>query len=157
MFRTEPPLSKAKGKRKKVKVIINSTDEKMGNWITIRTFTYAHEAHFAKVILESGGMEVLLKDEFITQVYSFYSTAIGGVKVQVRDYDYHDAVRILAESGYFPENPEKPSGITVWFDRFTSGFPLIGKTAVIIRFLILAAIILTIAVVSFVIIFLPST
>lgn len=128
----------------------------MSNWITIRTFTYTHEAHLARAILESGGIDVLLKDEFMTQIYSFYSTAIGGVKIQVRDSDYQDAVRILTESGYIPENPENPAKLTVWFDKFTSGFPFIGGTAVKIRFLILAAIILTIAVVSLVVLFLPS-
>ncbi len=120
----------------------------MSNWITIRTFTYTHEAQLAKAVLEAGGIEVFLKDELITQIYSFYSTAIGGVKLQVRDSDYQQAQCILNESGYLPENPENPARITVWFDKITSRLPFIGKTAVIIRFLILVAIILTIVVVT---------
>lgn len=139
-----------------VDIIIAIPKKTMSNWITIRTFTYTHEAQLAKAILESGGIEVLLKDEFITQVYSFYSTAIGGVKLQVMDSDYQDAMQVLTESGYIPENAEKSDRITVWFDKFTSSIPLIGKAAVKIRFLILVAIILTIAVVTCVIINLPS-
>jgi hypothetical protein len=67
---------------------------------TIITLTYPHEAHIVKAYLESQRVEVLLKDELTTQVNNFYSNAIGGVKVIVKESDYEIALNLLKEGGY---------------------------------------------------------
>lgn len=72
----------------------------MENWETILTFTYPPEAHMAQGFLESEGVESILKDEMTVQVQNFYSNAIGGVKLQVRDYDMEKAMTILESGGY---------------------------------------------------------
>lgn len=72
----------------------------MTNWITIITFIYPHEAHMAKGVLESEGVAVFIKDEMTAQVNNFYSTAIGGVKLQVSEEDQERALQILKETGY---------------------------------------------------------
>lgn len=72
----------------------------MNNWITVITFTYPSEAHMAQGFLESEGVESILKDEMTAQVNNFYSNAIGGVKIQVIDKDYENALSILKKGGY---------------------------------------------------------
>jgi len=72
----------------------------MTAWNTILTFTYPHEAHMAKAYLESNGIEVFIRDEMMAQVYSFYSNAIGGVKLQVRESDVEAGLKLLETGGY---------------------------------------------------------
>jgi len=64
-------------------------------FVTILTFTYAHEAFISQSKLESEGVTSYLKDENTTQIYGFYSNAIGGVKLQVLESDVQKAIEIL--------------------------------------------------------------
>ena len=45
-------------------------------FITVRTFTYSHEAAIIHALLESEGIGCYLKDELTAQVNPFYSNAI---------------------------------------------------------------------------------
>jgi len=74
------------------------------NWITIITFTYPHEAHMAQAYLESKGIDTIIKDELTTQVYNFYSNAIGGVKILVRESDCETGLNLLKDGGYIIED-----------------------------------------------------
>lgn len=50
----------------------------------------------------------MLKDELTTQVNNFYSNALGGVKVMVKEDDLERAQVALQQAGYLnPEEPEK--------------------------------------------------
>lgn len=61
--------------------------------VTIATFSYAEEAYLSKAKLQSEGIWCFVADEGIgTQIGSI---AIGGVKLQVREYDVPKAMRIL--------------------------------------------------------------
>lgn len=75
----------------------------MSNWITVITFIYPHEAHIAKSVLESEDIPVFIKDELTAQVNNFYSTAIGGVKVQVPETEKEKAIELLREAGFIKE------------------------------------------------------
>ena len=75
----------------------------MDNWITVSTFTFPVEAHMAGGFLESEGIVTMLKDELTVQVNSFYSNAVGGVKLQVKEHDYDEALMILQKGGYIVE------------------------------------------------------
>jgi len=66
------------------------------NWVTIQTFTYPQEAYIVQGKLESEGIETFLQDEFTTQIFNFYSNAIGGVKLQVPEDCVEEAMKILA-------------------------------------------------------------
>jgi len=78
----------------------------MDNWQTIITFTQPHDAHFAKGLLESEGIETIIRDELTAQVNNFYSNAIGGVKLDVKENDLVTATLILKEGGYIKETKE---------------------------------------------------
>ncbi|PKP02187.1 MAG: phosphoenolpyruvate synthase [Bacteroidetes bacterium HGW-Bacteroidetes-6] len=78
----------------------------MKNWKTIITFTQPHEAHFAKGLLESEGIETIIRDELTAQINNFYSNAIGGVRLDVKECDFVNATSILKEGGYIREVSE---------------------------------------------------
>lgn len=131
-------------------------ENKSENLITIMTFSYAHELAIIRGRLESDGIECFVKDELTAQVNPFYSNAIGGIKLQVRESDLEMALAILKESGYFKEEEVPASRIYKKFEDYTSKIPLINKMILEFRLIIVAALI--IAFVSFVIYFasLPS-
>ena len=67
----------------------------MKSLITVKTFTYPHEAYVIRGRLESEGIETFMQDEMTVQVHNFYSNAVGGVKLQVREKDAAQAREIL--------------------------------------------------------------
>ena len=70
----------------------------MNKLITIATYTYPHEMAIMRSKLEANGIECSAKDEFTVQVHNFYSNAIGGVKLQVKETDAERALAILKEN-----------------------------------------------------------
>lgn len=65
--------------------------------VTVNTYTLPHELAIHRSKLESMGIECFVKDELTVQVHNFYSNAIGGVKLQVKEIDLEDALMILQE------------------------------------------------------------
>ncbi len=91
-------------------------------------FTYPHEAHLAKTLLEAESIEVQVKDEHTIQAHPFYSNAIGGVKLQIRPTDYHTSAKILQRSGYNVQpSANTEQQITDKLDKFSAQLPIIGK------------------------------
>ena len=70
------------------------------NLITVVTFVYPHELGIPQSLLESEGIECFVRDEFTINVHPFYSNAIGGIKLQVRESDAQRALKILIEGGF---------------------------------------------------------
>ncbi len=118
-------------------------------FITVLTFTYPHELAIIRGRLESEGIECFAQDELTVQVNPFYSNAIGGIKLQVRESDYPKAVEILKEEGYITDRSASPSPskFMVNFNKFTSSIPLIGKLRIEIRLLLLLSILAAIVVI----------
>lgn len=77
-----------------------------GSFITVKTFTYPHEAQILKGRLESEGINVYLQDELTVQAHNFLSNATGGVKLQVWSSDMEKAIPILKEVGVLDKNLE---------------------------------------------------
>jgi hypothetical protein len=128
----------------------------MKNWVIVITFTYPHEAHMAKMNLESNGVEVIIRDEMTTQVHNFISNAIGGVKLEVKIEDLDQAIGFLKDAGYLQEQEEAKATFISRFDTYTSGLPVIGKSIVEFRLLIISALILIVLLIPIAILNLPS-
>ena len=94
----------------------------MGDWPVLIAFNYPHEAHLVKGYLESNGIETLMKDELTTQVVNIYSSAIGGVKLLVRDSDFGQGIQLLKDGGYLSdENCKSVSKVEiVILDKITN-------------------------------------
>ena len=80
----------------------------MESWPVLIAFNFAHEAHQVKGYLEANGVETMLKDELTTQVISYLPSAIGGVKLLVRESEYDQGIQLLKEGGYLNEADIEP-------------------------------------------------
>jgi hypothetical protein len=78
-------------------------------FVTVLTFTFVHDVAIIRGRLEAEGITCFVKDKFTVQVQPFYSNAIGGVKLQVRESDINQAIEILKETGYIEEKEMQPS------------------------------------------------
>lgn len=67
------------------------------NFKKIATFQFTTEAMIIKGKLESEGIEVFIRDNNIVDANPFYSNAVGGVKLFVRDEDFDRTEEILSE------------------------------------------------------------
>lgn len=63
--------------------------------MTIANFSQLIEANLAKTRLESAGIECFLTNEHIVSMNWFWSNAVGGVGVQVREADVDSAIEAL--------------------------------------------------------------
>lgn len=89
----------------------------MNGWEIIQTFTFPQDAYMAKAYLESAGIETLLQDEMTAQIYSFYSNAIGGVKLLVRNNDRERGLQLLTEGGYLVPPEEDTNDGWIWVEK----------------------------------------
>lgn len=72
----------------------------MAEFVTIKVFNFHNDLYIAKSFLESEGIECLIKDELINQVYPLGANAIGGIKLQVISDQAEEAIRLLIEGGF---------------------------------------------------------
>ena len=116
------------------------------DWVTIHAFTYPQEAYLAQAKLESEGIEVHLQDEMTAQVHNFYSNAIGGVKLQVKEPQQEVAKEILKEilkeMNVIEEMEHETSPFIVYLDVFTRKLPVVGNSILELRIMTLVALIL---------------
>lgn len=69
-------------------------------WVSVISFDLDHEAGLCASYLESHGLKVRLKNEFIARSYPSVSAATGGVQVMVPDQDVIKASVLLEKAGY---------------------------------------------------------
>ena len=129
----------------------------MNKWKVILTFTYPHEAHLAKGKLESEGIPVQIRDELTAQVNNLYSNAIGGVKLLVQQKNYDRALKILVESGQIIEPEHTENKLLKRFDNISSELPLIGKSIIELRLIIVVVLLLIVIIIPLAIMSLPTT
>ncbi|MDR1156527.1 MAG: DUF2007 domain-containing protein [Bacteroidales bacterium] len=106
----------------------------MDNLVTVLTFVYPHESGIPRSLLESEGIECFMRDEMTATVQPFYSNAIGGIKLQVREGDVQRAMEILIEGGFISDEEKK-----AWLGEDESGMkasdgsacPYCGSTEVV--------------------------
>ncbi len=64
---------------------------------TVASFREAYQAYLAKGRLETEGISAIVLDEHLAGINWMFSQAIGGVKVQVPEDDFEQALKILEE------------------------------------------------------------
>jgi len=72
----------------------------MSAFVTVLSLPHPQQVYIIKARLESEGIECFIKDELTIQTDPFLSNAIGGIKLQVKEEDVADAVKILDAEGY---------------------------------------------------------
>lgn len=117
----------------------------MDKLITIKTFVYPHDAFILKGKLEAEGVYCFLKDELTVQTDNFFSPAVGGVKLQVRESEYLQAEEILKAGGYLKEGDFTYPAYTGYFqkfDRYAQQLPLLKQRSPFFRIAFTAILIL---------------
>jgi hypothetical protein len=79
--------------------VVAPESKKYSRLVTIRTFRDVPEAYLAKSILDSAEIESFLFDANIVWTDWFWSNAVGGVKLRVREEDADEAVALLDQGG----------------------------------------------------------
>lgn len=107
--------------------------------------------------LEADGIECRVLDELTVQVNPFYSNAIGGIKLQVKESDIQKAIEILKEGGYIKDEDLQAPKSQMKLDNATSKIPLLKNLRFELRLMIIITVL--IAIIATVIYFatLPST
>lgn len=62
---------------------------------TLASFSLPMDAYLLRARLESSGITSYIRDENLITLDWLYSNAVGGVKVDVMDEDYEEALQIL--------------------------------------------------------------
>lgn len=117
----------------------------MENFITIKTFTYPVELAVLQGRLESEGIECRVLDELTVQVNPFYSHAIGGIKLQVKENDIQKAIEILKEGGYLKDKDLQPPKDMDKLEHTTSRIPFLKNLRLEFRLIIIVSIIVLVA------------
>jgi hypothetical protein len=77
--------------------------------VVIATHLRPEEAGMLRGLLESAGIDAVLRDDMLSAVNPFLQPAIGGVKLAVRAADAERAQEIMRSAGVFPgPGPEEP-------------------------------------------------
>jgi hypothetical protein len=83
--------------------MIESTDPQwaMATLVTVGVYTTPWEAQLGKARLETEGIDSVIADEFLGRLYC--ATAVGGVKLQVREEEAPRALELLGTRRPIPE------------------------------------------------------
>jgi hypothetical protein len=103
------------------------------------TFTHPTELAVLLTRLDADGIEYLVLDELTVQVNPFYSNAIGGVKLQVKESDVQKTIAILKESGYIKDQDFQQPEILTKLNNATSRLPFLKNLRVELRLMIIVA------------------
>jgi putative signal transducing protein len=77
--------------------------------VVIASYLRPEEAGMLRGLLESAGIQALLRDDMLSSMNPFLQPIIGGVKLVVRVEEAERAVEIVRSAGVLPsDGPEEP-------------------------------------------------
>ena len=79
-----------------------------GRWLTVATFWEPIEAHIARLKLESEEIDCMMIDENLVANYWGCASALGGIKLQVRESDFSPANLLLHGNQHLTHPPRQP-------------------------------------------------
>ena len=92
----------------------------MDELLTVRTFSQSIDFEMAKSYLESCGLECFGRDEINNRAY--LANVNGGIKLQVREEQAEEAVKLLFEKGYLKEEDFELSPEMKWMEKLLNFF-----------------------------------
>jgi len=99
----------------------------MESFVIVATFNLPQDLAIIRSRLESEGIECFVQDELTAQVNNFYSAAIGGIKLQVKEQDVEAARLILIEAGIISPSQDLKPSIFERIVTYTSRWPIVGQ------------------------------
>jgi rubredoxin len=139
-------MLKAEMERRGLSFHYNETPEPPGaefvSRVTVGRFRDLSEALLAKGLLESAGIECFLADQDMVRMDWYYSNAIGGMRLQVKEEDAASATEILEQpipnnfeldgTGEIYEQPRCPNcqSLDIQFEGVDQGLGLTTAWAI---------------------------
>lgn len=120
-------------------------------FITVLTFTYPHELAVVRARLESEDIECNVLNELTAQVAPYYSNAIGGILLQVKESDLPKTLELLKEWGLLKNTVEEKNDPLSGLNKFTASIPFLKRISLEKRLLVIAALIVGISIPAYVI------
>ena len=111
-------------------------------WTVLKTYTFAHETGVAASLLESEGIPTSLVNEHAVQTISFYSNALGGVKLMVPEDQYHEALDVLVQHGLMKASLNKK--VEFPLEKLSAKIPFLKLLNPQFRFIIIVFIVISI-------------
>ncbi|MBS3913637.1 MAG: DUF2007 domain-containing protein [Bacteroidetes bacterium] len=118
----------------------------MNDWKVVQTFSYPHEAHLAATLLDSEGIESIVKDELAVQMQPIISNAIGGVKLLVWDNEWEKASEILKKHAKKSDVILPPSILGDLSDMVASKFPALQTLPKELQWIIIGGLFIVISI-----------
>ncbi len=72
----------------------------MAKFIELAVFTLQSDLDIVRSLLESEDIRCYVKDELTSQVYTFSSVGLGGIRLDVLEKDFEQAAAFLNRQGY---------------------------------------------------------
>jgi hypothetical protein len=91
----------------------------MNELVTVRTFSNSMDFEMVKSYLESFEIECYGQDEILNRDYANVN---GGVKLQVRQEQAEEAIKLLFDSGYLKAEDFEPSPEMKWLEKVLNFF-----------------------------------
>lgn len=91
----------------------------MNELVTLRSFNNSVEFEMAKSYLESFEIECFAQDEILNRTYFSVN---GGAKLQVREEQAAQAIKLLLEGGYLTKEDFEPSPEIKWVEKILRFF-----------------------------------
>ena len=85
-------------------------DDAAGEWVTVRTCMWGHEADLLRSVLEGSGIEAFIPDEQMSTLRPHLLLGTGGVRLQVRAADAERAREVLNTIEEGDTTPEDDAG-----------------------------------------------
>ena len=85
-------------------------DDAAGEWVTVRTCMWGHEADLLRSVLEGSGIEAFIPDEQMSTLRPHLLLGTGGVRLQVRAADAERAREVLNAIEEGDTTPEDDAG-----------------------------------------------
>lgn len=126
------------------------------NWVVVYRIELLMDAYLLKAKLELEEIEVQILDELTVEAVPFYSTAIGGIRIQVRESQKAEAIQFLHREGYLKEEIGKPNKLVHWLNATTLKIPFLRKFRFEFRLLVFVASLLLMLILPFALGSVPS-
>lgn len=98
----------------------------MNNWRTIAVFYSPSDLLVLETKLKSEDIEYRIFDKLTTEIHPHLAGAMGGIRLQVKEEDYHDVAELLIDAGIRPLRSE---GFPIIYQSYkiTSKIPLLNR------------------------------
>lgn len=125
-------------------------------WITLISVGLPMDAQIIKAQLELHGIEVEILDEMTSDIAPFYTQAMGGIRIQVKEVHFEAAKELLSHLGHLKNEERKINPVYAAFIKYSNKLPLLNRLRVELRLLLSLSILLAIFIVPIVLLNQPK-